>query len=145
MEKFYIGSRLGHWEISNILDGSAPCLNSRLSENIRSVALRKGIAKTQKGKQLKFYSVNKEQLDVLTAPYSASFIALKHSVDWHPLIVVDCNLMHEILNRVNAKYSRRIDYSTFKAYTAELNEALDKCVIKINEDKKVPRKTKLRN
>jgi hypothetical protein len=136
MRKYYIGNRLSFDEMSTILGTNAMRLNNRLSETLRSIALRKGIAKTKNKKKLVFYSVDEKQFELLIKPHTAIMIALKNNLQWLPLIAVDVEKMSSSLEEVNQKYVGRMNRETYKIYNTELEKALDECVVPLNNDRK---------
>jgi hypothetical protein len=139
MKQFYIGTR-SNWNTMNDVAGtSVSKLNTRMSETIRSAALKQGIKKTQDGKKLEFYLVSEEQLQKLTNPATATLAALKHGADWHPLIAVDKDIMVAAISQVNAKYGNRMPRDVFAKYNAELLAGVESAVVKLAEDKKVAR------
>ena len=139
MKQFYIGSRSSWDTMSAVAESSVAKLNARMSETIRSVAMKQGIKKTQNGKKLEFYLVSEEQFKKLTSPSTATLVALKHGKDWHPLIAVDKDIMSDAIQKVNAKYGNRMPRSEFAKYNAELQTAIESAVVKLAEDKKIAR------
>lgn len=139
MKQFYIGTRSDWDTMSEVAGSSVAKLNNRMSETIRSVAMKQGVKKTQDGKKLEFYLVNEEQFAKLTSPATATLVALKHGKDWLPLIAVDKALMSDAIQKVNAKYGSRMPRSEFAKYTAELQTAVESAVVKLAEDKKIAR------
>jgi hypothetical protein len=139
MKQFYIGSRSSWDTMSAVAESSVAKLNARMSETIRSVAMKQGIKKTQDGKKLEFYLVNEEQFKKLTSPSTATLVALKLGADWHPLIAVDKAIMSDAIQKVNAKYGNRMPRSEFAKYNAELQTAVESAVVKLAEDKKLNR------
>lgn len=139
MSDLYIGNRLSAEEMSKVLNKNATRLNNSLSENLRSIALSKGIAKTQRGAKLMFYKVTKDEYENLVNETAQTFVTLKTGVFWRPLIAVDSDALTEAMKRVNANYPRRMDLKTHSKYLKELKEAMDVAVVKINEDGKTVR------
>lgn len=140
MSDLYIGNRLSASEMSKVLNKTATYLNHGLSEKLRSIALRKGIAKTQQRAKLMFYRVTKEEYEELVHESAQTFVTLKTGLSWRPLIAVNSDALGEAITRVNANYPRRMDLQTHSKYLKELNEAMDGAVVKLNEDKKTDRK-----
>lgn len=137
MKKYYIGNRLSFDDMGSVLGSSVYRLNNRLSETLRSIALRKGIAKTKNKKKLVFYSVEEEQFESLLKPQAATLIALKNNLQWLPLIAVDEEKMSSSLKEVNQKYGGRMNREAYKIYNNELQKALDECVVPLNNDRKI--------
>lgn len=140
MADFYIGSRNGWDTINKAVGGSVRKLNGKMTDTLASVAMKQGIKKTQLGKKLEFYGVNKEQLDRLVDPATAFMLKLGDGVDFRPLITVDGAKMTAGLNKVNSQYSGRMDYKTHQKYLADLFKAVEDSVFKINEDTKTQKK-----
>ena len=141
MADFYIGSRNGWDTINKAAGGRVGKLNGKMTDTLASVAMKQGIKKTQLGKKLEFYGVNKEQLDRLVDPATAFMLKLGDGVDFRPLITVDGAKMTSGLNKVNSQYSGRMDYKTHQKYLADLFKAVEDSVFKINEDTKTQKKT----
>ena len=140
MGDLYIGNRLTVSEMSKVLSKNARYINSKLSDTLRSIALRKGIAKTQKGSKLMFYRVDEDEYEQLINDSTKSIIALKHGISWLPLIAIKESELNEAIQRVNSKFSQKMDYKTHRIYLEELRGAMDNAVIKLNDDKKFNRK-----
>jgi hypothetical protein len=139
MKQFYIGTRSDWNTMSAVAESSVAKLNPRMSETIRSAAMKQGIKKTQDRKKLEFYLVSEEQFKKLTSPATATLVALKHGKDWHPLIAVDKDIMTDAIQKVNAKYGNRMPRDVFAKYNAELQTAVESAVVKLAEDKKLSR------
>jgi hypothetical protein len=139
MAEYYIGNRSSRDDMRKVLGvDRLSILNGRMSETLRSLALKKGIQKTQAGKKLEFFAVTEEQLATLTRATTQTIMALK-GIEWRPLITVDATKMVNAINTVNAKYSHRMDSATHRKYTKELEQAIEDSLHKIAEDKKINR------
>lgn len=141
MSDFYIANRLGFNEMSKVVP-KAFRLNQSMSNTLRSIAMDLGIQKSQKGKRLEFYRVTEEELKSLTAPSTATLLALKDNIEWRPLLAVDQEVMSKNIETVNAQYPRRMDNATHRKYLADLKAAVATAVVKLNEDKKLARPKK---
>lgn len=141
MADFYIGSRNGWDTITKAAGGHVSKLNGKMTDTLAKVAMKQGIKKTQLGKKLEFYGVDKEQLDRLVDPATAFMLSLGEGVEFRPLITVDGAKMTAGLNKVNNQYGRRMDYKTHQKYLADLFKAVEDSVFKINEDIKTRKKT----
>lgn len=137
MGKYYIGNRLNHSEMAVALGvDRVSFLNRGMSNVLASVAMKKGIKKSQKGKGITFWAVDQEQMEFLTAESSQTFIALKTGEHWNPLLVVDADLMSKKIDEVNTKYGRRFAANLQGQYNQDLQNAVEESVQKLNEDVK---------
>jgi hypothetical protein len=144
MAEFYIASRNDAGTIAKVAGGRVGKLNNRMADTLRSVAMKQGIKKTQLGKKLEFYSVNKEQLDRMLDPATPFMLKLADGVDFRPLLTVDGEKMTLGLQTVNTQYGNRMDSATHRKYLADLFKAVELSVFKVNEDVK-PEKRKNTN
>lgn len=138
MGEFYIANRLSHSDMARVVPGVRR-LNQKLADTLRSVALKRGVAKTQAGRRLEFYSVSQAELNELIEPATATLITLKNDLDWNPLLTVDADIMSKNLTEVNSRYTRRMDYKTAQQYNKDLQAALDASVVVIGQDHKKAR------
>jgi hypothetical protein len=122
-KNYYIGTRV-EWSVMNkTLNQSVSRLNEGLSKDLRSIALEKGIKKTEQGNKLLFYSVSSSQLE-----------SLMSNDEVRPLVKVENELMSEKLNKVNSSFPRRMNPSEFSQYKKQLNQAMRECVEVIGTD-----------
>ena len=121
--EIYIGTRIDWETLNNTLNRSVSRLNQKLTKELRTVALNKGIKKTEQGKRLDLYSVSQQELDTLMNEASV-----------RPLVKVDAKKMSDSLQKVNASYSGRMDYDTAKLYKKDLTAALTSSLDVIGED-----------
>jgi hypothetical protein len=140
MAEFYIASRNDHSTIATVAGGRVGRLNNKMADTLRSVAMKQGIKKTQLGKKLEFYSVNKEQLDRLVDPATPFMLKLTDGTDFRPLLTVDGAKMISGLQTVNSQYGNRMDSATHRKYLNDLFKAVEDSVFKVNEDVKVEKK-----
>lgn len=136
---YYIANRLSHNQMGKIVPGVRR-LNTSFAEVLRSLALKQGIKKTQNGEKLEFYLVDDEDFENLTNPATASLIALKDSITFHPLMAIKKDKLELALLRINAKYPNRMDRATYAKYCAERDTAFTPLLVKLNEDVKTERK-----
>jgi hypothetical protein len=140
MAEFYIASRNDWGTITKVAGGRVGKLNNRMADTLRNVAVKQGIKKTQLGKKLEFYSVNKEQLDRLVDPATPFMLKLADDIDFRPLLTVDGVKMTSGLQTVNNQYGGRMDSATHRKYLADLFKAVEDSVFKVNEDAKIEKK-----
>jgi len=122
-KNYYIGTRADWSKMNKTLNQSVSRLNERLSQDLRNIALEKGIKKTEQGNKLLFYSVSNSQLD-----------SLMTNNEVRPLLKVDDELMSEKLNKVNSSFPRRMNPNEFSQYKKQLKEAMTDCVEVIGTD-----------
>lgn len=139
MAEYYIASRNGWDTITKVAGGRVGKLNNKMADTLRSVAMKQGIKKTQLGKKLEFYSVNKEQLDRMLDPATPFMLKLTEDADFRPLLTVDGAKMTLGIRTVNSQpeYGRGMDYTTHKKYLKDLFKAVEDSVFKVNEDVKI--------
>lgn len=119
----YIGTRV-EWSILNkTLNRSVSRLNQKLTSELRTVAMNKGIKKTEQGKRLDLYSITQEEFELLMT-----------NSEVRPLAKVDSEILNGSLRKVNSSYSGRMDYDTSKRYRKELTEALCSSLEVIGKD-----------
>lgn len=140
MAEYYIASRNDWATITKVAGGCVGKLNNRMADTLRSVAMKQGIKKTQLGKKLEFYSVDKEQLDRLIDPATPFMLKLTDNTDFRPLLTVDGAKMTLGLQTVNNQYGGRMDSATHRKYLADLFKAVEDSVFKVNEDVKIEKK-----
>jgi hypothetical protein len=140
MAEYYIASRNDWGTITKVAGGRVSKLNNRMAETLRSVAMKQGIKKTQLGKKLEFYSVDKEQLDRLVDPTTPFMLKLTDGTDFRPLLTVDGAKMTLGLQTVNNQYGGRMDSATHRKYLNDLFKAVEDSVFKVNEDVKIEKK-----
>ena len=121
--EMYIGTRIDWNTLNNTLNRSVSRLNQKLTKELRTVAMNKGIKKTEQGKRLDLYSVSQQELDTLMNDSSV-----------RPLVKVDAQKMSDRLQKVNSSYTRSMDYDTAKLYRKDLTAALTSSVEVIGED-----------
>ena len=121
--EIYIGTRIDWQTLNNTLNRSVSRLNQKLTKELRTVALNKGIKKTEQGKRLDLYSVSQQELDTLMNESSV-----------RPLVKVDVQKLSDSLQKVNSSYSGRMDYDTAKLYRKDLTAALTSSLDVIGED-----------
>lgn len=119
---YYIGSRYEWKEISALVGRQVSKLNEGLTKHLRTAVLSKGIKKTEQGVRLDFYSVNEKELNLLL------------NTEARPLVKVDEAKMSLLLNEVNSKVPRRMDYDTAEKYKRDLAKAFSACVDIIGTD-----------
>ena len=103
MAEYYIGNRLSFNDMEQILGHPVARLNTRMSETLRSVGLRQGVAKTKNGERLEFWSVDQEEFELLTDPTAATLVALKTTLEWIPLVSIDADQMTKQIQEVNSR------------------------------------------
>jgi len=140
MAEFYIASRNDWGTITKVAGGRVGKLNNRMADTLRDVAMKQGIKKTQLGKKLEFYSVDKEQLDRLVDPATPFMLKLTDGTDFRPLLTVDGAKMTLGLQTVNKQYGGRMDSATHRKYLNDLFKAVEDSVFKVNEDVKTEKK-----
>ena len=141
-KSFYIATRLTPKEMAQALAvTSVPYLNQNMAGTLRKVAIKLGIRATQAGARLEFYVVSEEQLAELTDPVQATMIALRTSLEFRPLLTVDRAQLSARLNELNSQpeYSRGMNWETKRKYDAELINAVESTVTKLQEDVKIER------
>ena len=121
--EIYIGTRIDWETLNNTLNRSVSRLNQKLTKELRTVAMNKGIKKTEQGKRLDLYSVSQTELDTLMSNPKV-----------RPLVKVDSKKMGDALQKVNSSYSRSMDYDTAKLYRKDLDAALTSSLDVIGED-----------
>lgn len=120
---FYIGTR-ADWDLMNKeINRSVARLNEKLSKDLRSIALNKGIKKTEQGQKLLFYNVSQDELKTLMANPLV-----------RPLVKVDSSMMSNAINSVNSNYPRRMTPDLFFKYQKELTKSMVECVEVIGTD-----------
>ena len=55
MTNLYIGTRASYKDINTVLDRSVSRLNQRMSETLRTIAMKQGIKKTEQRARLEFF------------------------------------------------------------------------------------------
>lgn len=121
--EIYIGTRIDWNTLNDTLNRSVSRLNQKLTEKLRTVAMKKGIKKTEQGNRLDLYSVSQTELDTLMS-----------SPEVRPLVKVDSQKMSEALQKVNSSYTGRMDYATAFNYKKDLEAALTSSLDVIGED-----------
>jgi hypothetical protein len=122
-KKYYIGTRADWSKMNEALNQSVSRLNERLSQDLRTIALEKGIKKTEQGNKLLFYSVSSSQLSSLMTNNQV-----------RPLIKVDDEVMTKNLSKVNSSFPGRMNTNEFSEYKKQLKEAMRDCVEVIGAD-----------
>lgn len=125
MKKIYVGTRIEHSEIDKLMGISISRMNEKLSKNLRSSVMNKGIKKTEQGKKLLFYSVDESIYQQL----ESSGIDI--------LVKVDGDELSKRLREVNSRYPRRMDYTTSKKYKKELEKEFENSVEVVGKDKNI--------
>ena len=119
----YIGTR-ADWSLMNDeVSRSVSKLNERLSTDLRSIAMEKGIKKTEQGQKLLFYNVSQNELNILMANPSV-----------RPLIKVDAELMSKAIQSVNSNFPSRMTPDIFSKYQKQLKSSMVNCVEVIGTD-----------
>jgi len=121
--EIYIGTSVDWGELNATLNRSVSRLNQKLTKTLRTVAMQKGIKKTEQGQRLDLYSVSQEELNTLMKNETV-----------RPLVKVDSQKLNEGLQKVNASYPSRMDYDTSKKYHKDLNEVLTSSLDVIGTD-----------
>lgn len=123
---FYIGTR-ADWSLMNKeVSRSVSKLNERLSTDLRSIAMGKGIKKTEQGQKLLFFNVSQDELSILMANPSV-----------RPLLKVDAELMSKAIQNVNSSFPSRMTPDIFSKYQKELKSSMVNCVEVIGTDTNV--------
>lgn len=122
-KEMYIGTRVDWNELNDTLNRSVSRLNQSLTKSLRTIAMNKGIKKTEQGRRLDLYSVSQEELNTLMKNEKV-----------RPLVKVDSKKLTDGLEKVNASYPRRMDYDTSKKYNKDLNEVLTSSLDVIGTD-----------
>jgi hypothetical protein len=128
-KEIYIGTRSDFNTMEKLIKKPLGRLNQGLAESLRTAALSKGIKKTEQKKRLEFYSITEIDLKKLNDKAS-------------PLVKVDKTKMISALNKVNGKYTQRMDYKTAEKYKKELSTAMSKCIEIVGKDKNTRKKPK---
>jgi hypothetical protein len=145
MTTLYTGTRANFNDINDALGRSVSRLNQRMSETLRTIAMKQGIKKTEQRARLEFYAITKDELDKLCSEKHQILETLKGNQPLRPLIAVDADKMTKGINDTNSRYNSRMDYDTHRKYKRELEQAVEDAVVKIGEDlntrKKAERQT----
>lgn len=145
MTNLYIGTRASYKDINTVLDRSVSRLNQRMSETLRTIAMKQGIKKTEQRARLEFFAVTKDEMEKLCSEKHQMLETLKGNQPLRPLIAVDADKMTAGINDTNSRYNSRMDYDTHRKYKQELEQAVEDSVVKIGEDlntrKKAERQT----
>ena len=134
MTDLYIGTRANFNDINTALGRSVSRLNQRMSDTLRTIAMKQGIKKTEQRARLEFFSVNKEELDKLCSEKHQMLETLKGNQPLRPLIAVDTDKMNAGIQDTNSRYNGRMDSATHRKYLRELEQAVEDAVVKIGED-----------
>lgn len=126
--KIYIGTRIEHSKMNELVGTSISRLNEGLSKNLRSSVLKKGIKKTEQGQKLHFYLVDEVQYQKLTSETDLV------------LVRVDGDELNRKLQEVNSRYPRRMDYGTSMKYKFELEREFENSVEVVGKDKNIRNK-----
>lgn len=124
-KNIYIGTRIEHREMNELVGTSISRLNEGLSKNLRSSVLKKGIKKTEQGQKLHFYLVDEVQYQKLTSETDLV------------LVKVDGDELGRKLQEVNSRYPRRMDYGTSIKYKSELEREFENSVEVVGKDKNI--------
>lgn len=122
--EIYIGTRVNWEELQNTLNRSVSRLNQKLTKQLRDIAMKKGIKKTEQGKRLELYSIYQDELDTLMNNPSV-----------RPLVKVNSKEMRDGLHKVNNSYPSSMDNETYWEYQNELERLLVNTLVVIGEDK----------
>ena len=133
IKKLYVGTREPRELIENILNKEISHLNEKLSKNLRTSVLMKGIKKTEQGQKLMFYVVNNEEYRKL----------LEHNMDI--LVEVDSEPLNNKLTEINSKYPRRMNIELSEKYKLELQHVFVDLVLVVGKDKNIRKQPKRNN
>jgi hypothetical protein len=134
MTNLYIGTRASYNDINTVLGRSVSRLNQRMSETLRTIAMKQGIKKTEQRARLEFFAVTKDEMDKLCSEKHQMLETLKGNHPLRPLIAVDADKMVKGINDTNSRYNSRMDFDTHRKYTRDLEQAVEDSVVKIGED-----------
>jgi len=140
-KKYYIGVRASYSTMNSVLERSVSRLNQRMTESIRSAAMKKGIKKTEQGQRLELFPVTKSELDNLLDPAWMTFQTVATGESIRPLITVDADALADATQAVNNKYPRRMNTIEHRKYKADLAAALDSTVTVVGADKNTRKRT----
>jgi hypothetical protein len=127
-KNIYIGTRIEHREMNELVGTSISRLNEGLSKNLRSSVMNKGIKKTEQGQKLHFYLVDEVQYQKLISETDIV------------LVRVDGDELGRKLQEVNSRYPRRMDYGTSMKYKFELEREFENSVEVVGKDKNIRNK-----
>jgi|LakMenEpi03Aug12_release.lakeMendotaPanAssembly.Ray.scaffolds.fasta_scaffold1187914_1 hypothetical protein len=127
----YIGVRLSASDMETILGRPVVVLNERLTRKIRSAAVRKGVVGAKKGIKWFFYRVSYEEYSNLINPAMRSFVAVKDSIKFNPLLSMSYEQLAGIIDGVNIKYKGRPIGSE---YSCELKDKIFEVIEKLNDE-----------
>lgn len=130
----YIGVRLDWDEMEKLLNRKVPRLNGKMSENIRSIALKAGINKTLRGRQLHLYSVTDEEYAKLMSPKMRTWAGLKITSDLRPLLCVDEASLDQKIADTNRHYPRKMSREQYKIYKQHLHDSISECIQFLDND-----------
>lgn len=132
---YYIANRLSFEEMERALGTRVSRINQGMAGHFRTVGLEMGIPKTRDRRRLEFYCVSDEDYHRLTHGSMASFLALKGNIEWRPLLSLRREDFERAFDQTAARYPRRMDRKTFRAYERDLLAALRPIIVKIQDDR----------
>jgi hypothetical protein len=133
----FIGMRLSYVSMEEVLGHPVRVLNEKLTKIIRSAGVKKGVPATRGGMKWFLYSVDYEEYNSLIDPKMATFIGIKHSIGWVPLVGMTAIDVDSILNQAKNKHMNNCDRH---AYDSALIEGFSACIEVLNNEVKLPRK-----
>ena len=132
-DRMLIGTRLSHVDMEKILGHPVIKIRDSLTKLIRSAGVERGVAATRRGIKWSLYEVGFEDYESLIDPRMATFIGIKHGINWLPLIGIKVCDVKNALDYVKNNYD-------IYAYRAGLISGVSPCIEVLNDEVKLPRK-----